>query len=467
MSEARPLPRSAVHRHPSSYVDPHGFVFVHDDGFYRAIKADSAAFYADLFSSGTIDRFHDNGLVASAVSDLAVDSPDIALVVEHERVRPETYCVEWCPAMLLDAARLTVDMLRTAFSCGATLQDAYPWNILFRGAEPVFLDLTSIAPRGQGLIWPALEQFHAFFLRPLTLMSHGRGKIARALLLNNISGISFEDFWNSVPTGYKLSHPAQAVGYLMSTRIEKRRSLQRRLKHRALAMNTIPEGLYDRFCRGLERKLARFDFSSNEDVWSRYYKEIDSSVDTRHKLSLVSEVIGRLAPATVLDAGCNTGAFSIVAAQAGARVVSVDSSEASANKLYLHARSNGLAITPVVADLLCPTPAFGFMGTQYPSLADRARSELVLALALMHHLHIPGRQSFDRIASMFAELSSRHLLFEYVAMDDLNNDLIGAGRDIRYSLEDVMNALKQHFPSITVMDSDRETRKLLLCSKAG
>ncbi|ADU64133.1 MAG: class I SAM-dependent methyltransferase [Pseudodesulfovibrio sp.] len=456
-----------VHRHPSSYVDPHGFVFSHEGNIYRAIKDASGDFYAKLFSDGTIERFMDNGLVASSLSEVVLELPDVAFIIQHERIEPETYCVEWCPAMLLDAARLTVSMLKTAFSVNATLQDAYPWNILFNGATPVFLDLTSIAPRKPGLVWPALEQFHAFFLRPLALATQGKGNVARDFLYNNIGGISFESFWNNTSTGYKASHPGQALGFFISSRVKNRQSLQRKLKHRALSERPIPEALFSRFCRGLEKRLDAFDFSTKEDIWSQYYREIDPLFDTGKKLSLVGEVLDRLAPASVLDAGCNTGAFSVLAAQKGARVMSVDSSEASINKLYHYARQNNLEITPVVADLLCPTPSFGFMGSQYPPLFKRAQSEMVFALALMHHLHIPGRQSFERISRMFSQLSTKHLLFEFVDMDDQNNDLIGAGRDIRYSFEDVMCALKKHFPTISVMDSDRPTRKLLLCTKNG
>ncbi len=62
--------------------------------------------------------------------------------------------------------------------------------MLFRDSEPVFVDLTSIVPiadRGPA-IWPALDQFQTFFVRPLILAADGKGKLARALLVNNIDG---------------------------------------------------------------------------------------------------------------------------------------------------------------------------------------------------------------------------------------------------------------------------------------
>jgi len=220
-----------------------------------------------------------------------------------------------------------------------------------------------------------------------------------------------------------------------------------------------------RFYKGLRQKLNAFKFSARGDVWSRYYEEIGPAVDKDLKKQIVAEILNLLRPATVVDVGCNTGVFSVLAAENGAHVISIDSSEACISQLHAHAKARDLDITPVISDVLCPTPSFGYMGTQYPSLVDRARSEVVVCLALMHHLHITGRQSFDRIARLMDALSSQYLIFEFVSMDDPNNDLLGAGRKIDYNLAIVIAELRRYFPEIDIRESDRPTRKILLCSK--
>jgi hypothetical protein len=147
-------------------------------------------------------------------------------------------------------------------------------------------------------------------------------------------------------------------------------------------------------------------------------------------------------------------------------VVALDSSEACIERVYAEAKKGSHAITPLVVDLCAPTPPAGWMAKQYPGLIERVRSELVLCLGLMHHLHIAGRQSFPRIADLMAALSARHLVFEFVAVDDANNELIGRGRDIHYTLDEVRAALAAHFPRIEIRDSDRPTRRLLICEKS-
>jgi len=90
---------------------------------------------------------------------------------------------------------------------------------------------------------------------------------------------------------------------------------------------------------------------------------------------------------------------------------------------------------------------------------------VVMCLGLMHHLHLNGRQTFQRIAELLDAASNRHLIFEFVGKDDANIDHLPQRRTIDYSLESVRESLALHFPHIQTFDSDRSTRKLLLCSK--
>ncbi|MCK4302861.1 MAG: class I SAM-dependent methyltransferase [Candidatus Eisenbacteria sp.] len=456
-----------IDRDPSSYVDPNGYVFQYDGGYYRAIRVEQTPFYKSLFTDGTIDALvAEHHLVPSSITGLAIEDADLGLVLKHERISPTSYCVEWCPAMLLDAAAVTIDLLSALLDRGAILQDAYPWNILFRGTQPFFVDLTSIVEIQTPVIWPAYDQFQAFFLRPLALCAQGHGAVARALLHDNIAGISRKAFVQCSTFAYKLTHPLDGFGLWVDQRIQSTPALKTRLRQAAnRAPITVDRTVRARFFGTLRRKLKAFRFDVHPDVWAPYYEQIAPDVDKEAKLKAVSALIDRLHPETICDLGCNTGVFSVLAARTGARIIAIDSSETCISRLYARAKADSLSITPLLSDVLCPTPAFGFMSAQYPSLIERATSDVVLCLALMHHLHITGRQSFDRIARLMSALAKKDLIFEFVAMDDANNDLLGAGREIDYSLDDVQRELHRYFPQIEALPSDRATRKILLCSK--
>jgi hypothetical protein len=87
-----------------------------------------------------------------------------------------------------------------------------------------------------------------------------------------------------------------------------------------------------------------------------------------------------------------------------------------------------------------------------------------MCLAVMHHLHINGRQSFARLARLMDALSAKAVIFEHVDCTDGNIHLLDHGRDIEYDLETVSGELANYF-KVTRFDSDRKTRKILLCEK--
>ncbi len=85
-----------------------------------------------------------------------------------------------------------------------TLQDAHPWNILFDGHSPVFIDLGSITPVRQDIIWAAYQQFCNFFLFPLYLYSANCDRLARWLLRDYLYGVTDGDTLAALP--YSLSY---------------------------------------------------------------------------------------------------------------------------------------------------------------------------------------------------------------------------------------------------------------------
>ena len=453
---------------PSSYVDPNGFVFHFQGHVYRAIRAQYAPFYRRLFSDGVIDRLAQRvDLVKTELTPYTVSAAGCDLVLRHQRIEPVTYCVEWSPSMLREAALLTLDLALAALEHDLIVQDAYPWNVLFQGPRPVFIDFCSIAQDESGMVWPAYHQFLSFFLYPLALCQSGKGPIARKLLLDNINGVCLGEYYATLSQLTKLTHPWIPLQLFFDRMVQRHPNLKRRIKRRLVGgARTTNRSLRRGFFQRVRKKVASFSFTGKRDIWSDYYADIPPGVDKNEKVNLVRSLLQRISPTSVLDLGCNTGVFSVLAAQEGAgRVAAVDTSEACIERLYHRARQDDLPITPLVADVLCPTPAFGFMARQYPPLFQRLRSEVVLCLALMHHLHIAGRQSFERIAELLDAVATKSLVFEYVDVTDPNNDLIGLTRRIDYDLDLVSSTLARYFPIIETLPSDRSTRRLLLCSK--
>lgn len=451
----------------ASYVDPHGFVFHYKDAVYRCVYPASVPLFKQLIESDLynelVEKHH---LVNTDISDMVIKEHPDAMVLSHEKIWPLSYPVEWAPSMWYDAARATLELAITLTEHDLMLQDAYPWNVLFKGSQPVFVDFTSISSVDHKALWPAHEQYEAFFLRPLILSKQGKGFCARNMMYDYINGISFEHFIRLLDTGYRVRHPGLYIASWLDKKLQHSTKVKEKLRTMTenSMKNTTP-AIRKGFLKKLMKRLGDRPVVQDCDPWKDYYAEIETYVDKDQKLKAVGGMVQRLSPDTVLDIGCNTGVFSIEAAKRGARVVSLDSSESCIEQLYAISRQQNLSITPLIADITSPTPAFGYMSEQYPEMLDRVRSDCVLFLGIMHHIHVSGRQSFERIARMLDKVSHKHVIFEFVSMEDANMPHLSQRREVNYDEAVVRQALGAYFSTIDTYPSDRDTRSLLLCSK--
>ncbi len=149
--------------------------------------------------------------------------------------------------------------------------------------------------------------------------------------------------------------------------------------------------------RSLQRTVAGIKWKRSSRIWEEY-GEIRSyqAEDVSMKSEYVGRVVQRLQPNIVWDLGGNTGEFSFIAASEGAFVVSIDGDPACTEYLYQRVSGdNGTKrVLPLTMDLANPSPGLGWDGNERSSLRDRGPADLVLALALIHHLVFPAACHF-------------------------------------------------------------------------
>src|SRR5918996_3316446 len=204
------IPREEISFVSDSFIDPNGRVFEWKDEVYRALTKNYAPFCTDLFEKGIIQQLiKENLLVESEIVDWSIQPGD--LVLRHRKIPVLSYCFEWPAAMLKRAALLTIDLCIRLAEHDLTLQDGHPWNILFDGTKPTFLDLSSIVPARDDILWAPYQQFCNFFLFPLYLYSAKQERLARWLLHDVLEGVTNNDLANALPVGFKLRHPLRSV----------------------------------------------------------------------------------------------------------------------------------------------------------------------------------------------------------------------------------------------------------------
>jgi hypothetical protein len=124
----------------------------------------------------------------------------------------------------------------------------------------------------------------------------------------------------------------------------------------------------------------------------------------------------------------------MLAAAAGASVVSLDSDPETAAALWRSATAAGADILPLVVDFARPTPASGWRGTEYAGFLERAEGffDCILMLAVIHHLMVTDRIPLAQIFDVAASVTTGWLIMEFVGPQDPMFVRLARGRDALY-----------------------------------
>jgi hypothetical protein len=142
----------------------------------------------------------------------------------------------------------------------------------------------------------------------------------------------------------------------------------------------------------------------------------DESVNAKRRM--VHDFVAAARPTTVWDLGGNTGMFSRVAREVAESVVCFDIDPAAVEVNYREVRKRSeTGLLPLQLDLMNPSPATGWAHEERLSLEERGPVDLVMALALVHHLAIANNIPLPRVADYFARLG-RSLVIEFVPKSD-------------------------------------------------
>jgi len=419
-----------------SFRDPSGFVFRAGQRVLRAVEPSVFATLKRFLESQPAQRFMAAGQLVNTwfpdPGDFASELPFHYRLAEHEPVPFVSYPSEWPAEMLAAAGRLTLELAGQCLTHGWRLKDATPYNVLFRGASPVFVDLLSFEQRDpRDPLWPAYAQFVRTFLLPLLA-----GSELTPIWLAHRDGIEPEQLYPSLSWTRRLTPPALTLVSLPIWFSRRAVSDARLYLPRPTGPDRASFTLSSMF-RTLRRQLDRLSSPSRASRWSKYL-DTQTHYTPRQfaaKESFVSSILREFSPRRVLDAGANTGHFSELAARAGSSVIAIDSDPAAVGRLWHRASSRKLDIQPLVVDLCRPTPALGWRNVETTSFLDRARHgfDMVMMLALIHHMLISERVPLEEILDLASELTTNLLLIEFVEPSDSMFRRLTRGRDALYA----------------------------------
>ena len=437
-------------RHPASFRDPAGFVFRHDGIVYRQVNPSFRADYDQLMSSGAYDRFTNAGwlirhrevpamrqqsapgrsMLHNEPGTIIAQPEPGTIILQPEPVPVISYPSEWSFSMLRDAALLTLRLAIESLNFGLSLKDATPLNIQWFNGELRFIDTLSFERYQENKPWIAYRQFCETFLGPLLLM-HYTGEPLAPLSRAWPEGIPVPLTARLLPFRARLSLPVYLHIYLHA-RVATRSAGADRLPHPADQDQPGPANFSKQkmlnLLTNLESLVTRVRLRERVSTWSAYYQEAaERQGYLEHKKTLVSEWSQSVtACVTATDLGANTGEFSRILAGdknternpgVSRKVLAVDGDASCIGRLYRD-RGKFPGVQPMLMDLSNPASPWGVNESEHEGFLDRARADLVLALALVHHLGIGESMTMQQIAELFARVTRRYLVMEFVPAED-------------------------------------------------
>jgi len=420
----------------ASFRDPSGFIYYQNKELLRQINLVYKNNFDALISSGLYRKLvKQKWLISHKEVNLKYKfNNDAYKVIKPEIITPVSYAYDWSFSMLKDAALLTLKIQEEALNYGMTLKDATSFNIQFYKGKPIFIDTLSFEKYELGKPWVAYRQFCEQFLAPLVLMS----KVD--LRLNQLLKI----FLQGIPLDLtsKLLSKKSYLDFNILSHIHIHAKSQARMANKEFNIKQSKFKLSLLQLKSLINNLQSFtkklELKKDNTEWGEYYTFTNyTSSAFKDKANFITRITKKIKPKLVWDLGANDGYFSRLAGKNGAQVIAFDIDPIAVEKNYLQTKKKKEQnMLPLLLDLTNPTGDYGWANQERPTTVKQNKPDLILALALIHHLAIGNNVPFPKIAEYFASLGN-YLIIEFVPKEDSKVKKLLASR------EDIFSDYKQ------------------------
>lgn len=447
----------------SSFRDPSGFLFMYNKSLYRQVNKEYSSIYEKLMSSGLYAQLVKKGWLIrhEETSDVPpANSENAYKVIRPEMIHFISYPYEWSFSQLKDASLLTLKIQKEALEKDLILKDASAYNIQFQNGKPTLIDTLSFDEYKEGKPWDAYRQFCQHFLAPLALMSKVDVRLSQ-LMRVYIDGIPLDLASKLLPWNTKLNLGLATHIHLHANAQKKYSESRGKSASSASVSKMGLLGLID----SLQGTVKGLDWSPKGTEWAEYYDITNySSASFDQKKNLVRDFVQVAGGGKIWDIGANTGEFSRAVMELG-QVVSFDIDPAAVEKNYRQVKTNKeTGILPLLLDLTNPSAGIGWANSERDSIETRGPANVILALALIHHICISNNVPLENFASYLSKLGD-YLIIEFVPKEDSQvKILLSTRKDIfpHYSVEGFEKAFSNSFEIVKKQSVEGSVRVLYL-----
>ena len=443
---------STVNFDLGSFRDRSARVFDSAGQIYRALTSDAFSAWKQVSNEPFFQRRMAAGQIVQT-DELTLDErlrfsfpAEIAGVLKHERIPFISYPYEWPFAMLRKAALLHLEILADAVRAGVMLKDASPYNVQFRGTQPVFIDIGSFIPLVPGEPWLAYRQFCELLLFPLLLQAY-RGVDFHGPLRAQLEGIPAKQFlqwmrWRDI------FRPGVFTNAWLHATLERNTQETSASTVRDLQASGFQSQLIEQMLKKLTGIVERLKWVPERTQWAQYDNSLPHVADdARTKGEFVRQVCELKFHHLIWDLGCNDGRYSLIASNHASTVVAMDQDHGCIERLFTSLEKKCHNILPLRIDLANQSPGQGWRGRERTRLEERGRPDLVLCLGLIHHLVLAANVPLAEVVNWLASLGGEVILEFPTKKDAMVRALLRNKRDQYddYSQDHLERQLEQYF----------------------
>lgn len=446
-----------------SFKDYTARVFQQEGIYYRAITPEYQAEYEHLMTSGLYSEL--------VQSKLLIPHQEVELSTEQEAYKilyPQqidflSLPFEWCYAQWRKVLLAYLEINLIALKYGMILKDATPYNFCLQGGKALLFDTSSFAFFKEPDYWIAYRQYCEEMLGPFALM-HYRGMRWGRLTLASHQGLPLDFISQNLPLKSYLN-----LSCLLHLHLHAKSYLKPGAK-KDKSQGFSQEKLIEVFLL-IKGSIEKWDtYLQYTNYWSEYYDiDIETEEYLQDKQETVKTYLQSCNVKSVLDLGANTGKFSELACNYADRVIALEFDKKCVDQIEKSIEETGnTKLHTLLGDLSQTSPDFGLSGKEHLSIFKRAKSDLVLVLALVHHLALSKLIPFELITDLVYEFSNRYILIEFIEKSDRKVSQLLQNNPRYYpSKEEFEVIIQRKFTIIQQKTLDKSVRTLYLVEKCG
>ncbi|MHA8078895.1 hypothetical protein [Aquirufa antheringensis] len=386
---------------------------------------------------------------------------NIYKIISPEQINFISLPFEWCYAQWRKVILSYLEINLLAIENGLILKDATPYNFYFKGGKAILFDTTSFSFFNEPNYWNSYRQFCEEMLGPFSLM-HYKGQQWGTLTLASQRGLPLDFISQNLPNKSWLNLTCLLHLHLHA------KAYHKPSKGKNASEGFTKEKLTEAILMIKTTIESWNDYYRYPTYWENYYeKDIETPEYLADKELTIKHILDDLKPARILDLGANTGKFSEIACEKAKNVIALEFDTNCVDTIeQLITETKNEKLQTLVGDLSQTSPDFGLLGKEHPSIFTRAKSDLVMALALVHHLALTKMIPFELITDLLYEFSSKYVLVEFIEKTDRKVIHLLKNNPRYYpNKEEFEQIIQQKYKLLQKKTLDKSVRTLYLLEK--